>query len=72
VAELARQLSQVSECYRITGEDCFLVKVHAATVPELEDLLDQFLLYGQTVSSIVVSTPVPPRPLPLPGPDRAG
>ncbi len=72
VAELARQLSQVSECYRITGEDCFLVKVHAATVPELEDLLDQFLLYGQTVSSIVVSTPVPPRPLPLPGPDQAG
>ena len=68
VAELARQLSQVSECYRITGEDCFLVKVHAATVPELEDLLDQFLLYGQTVSSIVVSTPVPQRPLPLPGP----
>jgi Lrp/AsnC family transcriptional regulator, leucine-responsive regulatory protein len=72
VAELARQLSQVSECYRITGEDCFLVKVHAATVPELEDLLDQFLLYGQTVSSIVVSTPVPQRPLPLPGPDQAG
>ena len=69
VAELARQLSQVSECYRITGEDCFLVKVHAATVPELEDVLDQFLLYGQTVSSIVVSTPVPPRPLPLPGKD---
>jgi Lrp/AsnC family leucine-responsive transcriptional regulator len=72
VAELARQLSQVTECYRITGEDCFLVKVHAATVPDLEDLLDQFLLYGQTVSSIVVSTPVPPRPLPLPGPVPPG
>ena len=67
IAELARQLSQVSECYRITGEDCFLVKVHAATVPQLEELLDQFLSYGQTVSSIVVSTPVPPRPLTLPG-----
>jgi Lrp/AsnC family leucine-responsive transcriptional regulator len=31
-----------------------------------EEVLDRFLLYGQTVSSIVVSTPVPPRPLPLP------
>jgi Lrp/AsnC family transcriptional regulator, leucine-responsive regulatory protein len=72
VAELARKLSHVSECYRMTGEDCFLVKVHAATVPELEDVLDQFLLFGQTVSSIVVSTPVPPRPLPVPGPDQAG
>ena len=67
IAELAQQLSQVTECHRITGEDCFLVKVHAATVPDLEDLLDQFLRYGQTVTSIVVSTPVPPRPLPLPG-----
>ena len=67
IAELAQALSQVTECHRITGEDCFLVKVHAATVPDLEDLLDQFLRYGQTVTSIVVSTPVPPRPLPLPG-----
>jgi Lrp/AsnC family transcriptional regulator, leucine-responsive regulatory protein len=67
IAEVAKQLSQVSECYRITGEDCFLVKIHAATVPQIEELLDQFLSYGQTVSSIVVSTPVAPRPLPLPG-----
>jgi Lrp/AsnC family leucine-responsive transcriptional regulator len=59
----------VSECHRITGEDCFLVKVHAPTVPELEELLGQFLLYGQTVTSIVVSTPVPPRSLPLPTAD---
>jgi Lrp/AsnC family transcriptional regulator, leucine-responsive regulatory protein len=67
IAELAKQLGQVSECHRITGEDCFLIKIHAATVPKIEELLDQFLSYGQTVSSIVVSTPVPPRPLPLPG-----
>jgi Lrp/AsnC family leucine-responsive transcriptional regulator len=65
IAELAARIGEVSECYRITGEDCFLVKVHAATVPDLEDVLDQFLLYGQTVTSIVVSTPVPARPLPL-------
>jgi len=65
VAELARSLPQVTECHRITGEDCFLIKVHAPAVQELETLLDQFLIYGQTVTSIVVSTPVPPRPLPV-------
>jgi Lrp/AsnC family leucine-responsive transcriptional regulator len=64
VAELARVLPTVSECHRITGEDCFLIKVHAPSVARLEEVLDQFLLYGQTVTSIVVSTPVPPRPLP--------
>ncbi len=66
VAELAEQLPQVSECHRITGEDCFLIRVHAAAVDRLEEVLDRFLLYGQTVSSFVVSTPVPPRPLPIP------
>ena len=67
IAALAESLDTVSECHRITGEDCFLVKVHAATIPELEATLDRFLMYGQTVSSIVVTTPVPPRPLPIPG-----
>ena len=66
IADLARSLDQVSECHRITGEDCFLIKVHAATIPELEETLDRFLMFGQTVSSIVVTTPVPPRPLPVP------
>jgi Lrp/AsnC family leucine-responsive transcriptional regulator len=65
VAELARSLPQVTECHRITGEDCFLIKVHAPAVEKLETLLDQFLAYGQTVTSIVVSTPVQPRPLPV-------
>ena len=65
IAELAASLPEVSECYRITGEDCFLVKVHAAAIEDLEATLDRFLLYGQTVTSIVVSTPVPPRPLPV-------
>ena len=65
IAELAQSLPQVSECHRITGEDCFLIKVHAPSVADLETLLDQFLTYGQTVTSIVVSTPVEPRPLPI-------
>lgn len=67
VAELATRLPQVSECHRITGEDCFIVKVHAGAVDQLEAVLDQFLLYGTTTTSIVVSTPVRPRSLPLPG-----
>lgn len=61
IAELAARTPQVSECHRISGEDCFLLKVHVAAIDELEAVLDQFLLYGQTHSSFVVSTPVAPR-----------
>jgi Lrp/AsnC family transcriptional regulator, leucine-responsive regulatory protein len=61
VADLAARTPEVSECHRISGEDCFLLKVHAPAIEALEGVLDQFLMYGQTISSIVVSTPVPPR-----------
>lgn len=62
IAELARNTLQVSECHRITGEDCFLLKVHVPSVEDLEGVLDAFLLFGQTTSSFVVATPVSPRP----------
>ncbi|MHA6667792.1 Lrp/AsnC family transcriptional regulator [Homoserinimonas sp. A447] len=61
IAELAKSIPQVSECHRITGEDCFLIKVHATNLTTFEEVLDQFLLYGQTTTSIIQSTPVPPR-----------
>ncbi|HEY2506656.1 MAG TPA: Lrp/AsnC family transcriptional regulator [Streptosporangiaceae bacterium] len=66
IAELARQAPEVSECHRISGEDCFLIKVHAAAIADLEETLDRFLTFGQTVTSFIVSTPVPPRTLPIP------
>lgn len=66
IARVAQETAQVVECHRITGEDCFLLKIHAPSIGELEEILDRFLLYGQTTTSIVVSTPVPARPLPLP------
>lgn len=72
VAATARETPQVVECHRITGEDCFFLKVHAPSIPELEEILDRFLIFGQTTTSIVVSTPVPARPLPLPLPTPAG
>jgi Lrp/AsnC family transcriptional regulator, leucine-responsive regulatory protein len=65
IAQLAKDTPEVSECHRISGEDCFLIKVHAAAVEDIEKTLDRFLMYGQTISSIVVSTPVPPRGLPI-------
>jgi Lrp/AsnC family transcriptional regulator, leucine-responsive regulatory protein len=66
VAELAKQMPEVVECHRITGEDCFILKIHIGSIGEhLDRVLDQFLVYGQTTTSIVQSTPVPARPLPL-------
>ncbi len=61
VAELARATPEVVECLRITGEDCYLIKAHLRSVAHLEEVIDQFVLYGQTTTSIVQSSPVPAR-----------
>ena len=65
IPEVAREIPEVVECYRITGEDCFFVKLHLRAMEDLEPILDRFVLYGQTTTSIVHSAPVGPRPLPL-------
>jgi Lrp/AsnC family leucine-responsive transcriptional regulator len=65
IPEVARATPEVVECYRITGEDCFFLKLHLRSIDDLEEILDRFVVYGQTTTSIIHSTPVANRPLPL-------
>jgi len=55
----------LGECYRITGEDCYFMKLYLRSIDDLEPILDRFTPYGRTTTSIVHSAPVPPRSLPL-------
>jgi Lrp/AsnC family leucine-responsive transcriptional regulator len=68
ISALAKRIPEVVECHRITGEDCFILKVHLPEIASLDQVLDRFLVHGQTTTSIVQSSPVPPRSLPLPAP----
>jgi Lrp/AsnC family transcriptional regulator, leucine-responsive regulatory protein len=65
VAELAQRTPEVVECHRITGDDCYLMKAHVRDVEHMEEVIDRFAIYGQTTTSIVQSSPVPRRSLPL-------
>ena len=67
VADLARATPEVVECHRITGEDCFFAKAHVRDVEHLEEVIDQFALYGQTTTSVMQTSPVRLRGLPLDG-----
>ena len=66
VSELAREIPEVVECHRVTGEDCLIVKVHLPNIEQLDRVLDAFLQYGTTTTSLVQSSPVNRRALPLP------
>jgi Lrp/AsnC family leucine-responsive transcriptional regulator len=65
IPELAAEIPEISECHRITGEDCFFLKVHLRSIDDLSLLLDRFLLYGETTTSIINASPIPGREPPV-------
>ena len=51
-----REMPEIVECHRSTGEDSFILKVHVVTVEQLKDVIDKLTPYGQTSTSLVLST----------------
>ena len=54
--ELVNGLGEVVECHHVTGEEAFILKVVLKSISHLEPLVAQLSQYGQTTSSIVMST----------------
>ena len=67
VAEVVDGIDAVVACDRITGEDCFIAKVHVATMAELESVVDRIIPWGATNTSIIQSSPVKQRLVQIPG-----
>lgn len=65
IPAIAGEVPEITECYRITGEDCYFMKLYLRAMDDLEAILDRFTPYGRTTTSIVHSAPVPLRPLPV-------
>lgn len=66
VAQILRDLPEVVECDRITGEDCFIARAHLQSVAHLETLIDALISYAMTNTSIIQSSPVERRLPPIP------
>lgn len=58
VQALAGGLPEILECHHLTGDDAFIMKVVVSSIAHLERLIGQLTPYGQTTTSIVLSSPV--------------
>ncbi len=65
VQDLIQQISQFSECDKVTGDDCFIARLHIRSIDELDKILDQITDKAETNSSIVKAQPVKRRLPPL-------
>jgi Lrp/AsnC family leucine-responsive transcriptional regulator len=61
LAALARELPEVLECHRITGDDSYILKVAVTSVQHLERVIGKVTLHGRPTTSIVLSSPVTQR-----------
>ena len=56
------EMPQVIEVLRLTGEDCFLLKVLVPSPGELETIVDTIARYGAVTTSLVLRGE-PPKPI---------
>ena len=61
VADIIRDLPEIAQCDRVTGEDCFIALAHFGSVSELERVIDRIIPYAMTNTAIIQSSPVEPR-----------
>jgi len=61
VAEIIKTIPEIALCDRVTGEDCFIARVHVRSVADLERVIDRIIPHAMTNTSIIQSSPVPAR-----------
>ena len=55
-------MPEILEVHRVTGEDCFILKVIVPRASQLESVVDRLAKYGSVTTSIVLSSR---RPMPV-------
>jgi Lrp/AsnC family leucine-responsive transcriptional regulator len=55
--------AEVLECHQVTGEDCYIVKLAARSVRDLQETVGALGQHGATTTSLALSCPVPHRAL---------
>lgn len=53
----------VVECHHVTGEYSYLVKADVSEIADLENLITKFQRMGKTNTQIILSTPIPRKPV---------
>jgi Lrp/AsnC family leucine-responsive transcriptional regulator len=60
-----RSAPELMECHHVSGEEAFVVKAVASSIPHLEKLIEKLSSFGETHTLIVLSSPVVKQTLDL-------
>lgn len=58
---LLGERSEILECLRTTGDDCYVLKVATTSMAHLEEIVDELAQFGSTTTNIVLRRTLPFR-----------
>ncbi|MGH6617666.1 Lrp/AsnC family transcriptional regulator [Sphingomonas sp.] len=62
---MIEKIPEFTECYKVTGDDCYIAHVYLQSIGQLDTILDRIVDFAETSTSIVKATPVKRRLPPL-------
>ena len=65
VDRLARDTPEVVECHRVTGSESHVIRVRVRDVAHLNEVVERFWDYGDTITNVVTTSPVALREVPV-------
>jgi Lrp/AsnC family leucine-responsive transcriptional regulator len=65
IAALSQNLPEVLECYHVTGEDCFFIKLAVDSLNGLERVVERFRAHGSAIVTIALSCVAEDKPVVL-------
>ena len=65
VEKLIREIPELVECDKVTGDDCFVARLHLRSMEQLDQILDGVAEQAETSTSVVKAQPVKRRLPPL-------
>lgn len=58
---IAEASPEVLECHHISGEDCYMLRIAATSIPHLETVVSKFRELTTTTTTLIVSSPIENR-----------
>jgi Lrp/AsnC family leucine-responsive transcriptional regulator len=65
VQRLIEEIPEITECDKVTGDDCFIARLHMRSIEQLDEILDRIADKAETSTAIIKAQPVKRRLPPL-------
>jgi DNA-binding Lrp family transcriptional regulator len=66
INQLLPEMPEVYHCLRVAGEDCYVLLIHATSVPHLDAVASKLATTGAVTTNVVYETVVDNRPVERP------